>query len=320
MIGRLLRIISSARLRRRLTRILIALAALAALLVGAYACAGKARLHREIRETPRDPATGIVLGTEALTLDPPARPGRGDTPTTACLLIHGFIGSRKDFADLGPRLAAAGFHVEMIRLPGHGTTPTEFAGQTPESLLGAVTERYRALSIQYRAVNVIGFSMGGSLATLLAARERPARLVLASPYYRVTHKWFYLLPVETWNALLRPFIPYLIKFDYYIKVNRIEARKNIYCYRSVSTRGAATLTELGRRARAPETLRAIQSPTLLVMAEGDEAASPAHARAALAAMVNAPSQAHWLSARNNHHIFWDYDCEEAKTAIVNFLK
>lgn len=127
MIGLLLQRLCSSRTRRLAAR------AFCALLLGAYACAGQARLVREIRDTPRDPKTGVVLCAEALTLDPPAS---RDVPTTACLLIHGFVGSRKDFADLGQRLAAAGFHVELLRLPGHGTTPTEFAAQTPELLLG----------------------------------------------------------------------------------------------------------------------------------------------------------------------------------------
>jgi carboxylesterase len=301
----------------RLARLLLVAVPALALLAGAYACAGARSLKREIATTPRDPQTGIVRGTEAATLDPP---GQADAPTTACLLIHGFIGSRKDFADLGERLAAAGFHVRLLRLPGHGTTPPDFAAQSPESLLRGAAAELQALRRQYRAVYVVGFSMGGALATLLAARQPVDRLVLASPYFAVTYKWYYLLPPRAWNAALSPVIPYLIKTDAFIKLNQREALKNLYTYRCVPTCGVSTLMALGDQAGAPATLQAIHCPALLVMAEGDDAASPAAARRAFAALGSPVKQSRWLSARNNHHIFWDYDCEIAKTAIVEFLK
>lgn len=283
---------------------------------GAYACAGHRALQREIRDTPRDPATGVVRGAEARTLDPPAS---HDAPTTACLLLHGFVGSRRDFGELGERLAAAGFHVDMMRLPGHGVTPPEFARQTPESMIQAVAEEFRALKRRYRAVHVVGFSMGGSLATLLAAREPVDRLVLAAPYYGVTYQWWYLLPAETWNAALGPVVPYVLKSDAFKMVNRREAADEIYCYHCVPTRGAATLMELGRRAFRPETLAAIRCPTLMIASETDGAASPRCMRAAFDRLKNAPKEALWIDPRNNHHIFWDYDREATIKAVVDFL-
>lgn len=286
------------------------------ILVGAYACASERSLRREIATTPRDPRTGVVLGTESLSLDPAAS---ADAPTTACLLIHGFVGSRKDFADLGQRLVAAGLHVELMRLPGHGTTPKDFGGQTPASLLKAVEDEYRALRKKYHAVYVVGFSMGGTLATLLAAREPVDRLVLAAPYYGVTYKWYYLLPPETWNTVIGPMIPYVIKSDVFIKVNRPLAKGSLYAYRCIPTHGVATLIELGRKANLPETMAAIHCPTLLVMAEGDEAACPHCAHAAYARLASSDKRQVWFTARSNHILFWDYDGEAAMKAIVDFL-
>lgn len=304
------------RIRRLFNGALLGLLLLACLL-GAYACASQRALRREVRDTPRDPATGVVLGTEALALDPP---GRADAPTTACLLVHGFIGSRKDFADLGPRLAAAGFHVDIMRLPGHGTTPQDFRAQSPESLLQAVIDEYRALRRQYRAVYVVGFSMGGALSTLLASRENVDRLVLAAPYYGVTYKWYYLLPPSLWNTLLGPAVPYGIKYDCFIKLNRREALGEIFTYRCVPTRGVSTLLALGRQARQPQTLQAVKCPVLVISSVGDEAASPDRVREAFPLLASPRKQAHWLTARSNHQVFWDYDREEVKTAVVDFLK
>src|SRR5271154_6266158 len=41
----------------------------------------------------------------------------------ACLLVHGFTGTPWDVRPLGEALAAGGFRVRGIPLPGHGATP-----------------------------------------------------------------------------------------------------------------------------------------------------------------------------------------------------
>jgi len=287
-----------------------------------YSCVACHALRHEILTTPRDPETGVVIGAEAIDLDPLPSPGAGtprDVPTSACLLLHGWVGSRKDFNDLGERLAAAGYHVRLARLPGHGTTPTDFAAQTPESMLAGVEVEYRALRERYAEVNIIGFSMGGTLATLLAAREDVDRLVLVAPYYRVTYEWYYILPPEIWNGLLGWALPYVIKPEGTVRVNRVEAREDLYYYRVIPTNCVRILTRLGNEARRPETLSAVLCPVLLVMSEGDEAASPTAARKALACMGFPDKTIRMFSARSNHHLLSDYDREEAKEAILEFL-
>lgn len=68
--------------------------------------------------------------------------------------------------------AAAGFHVELPRLPGHGThvddmIPTGWADWT-----GEVEAAYRRLAERTDRIVVAGLSMGGSL-TLWAGSEHP---------------------------------------------------------------------------------------------------------------------------------------------------
>ncbi len=283
---------------------------------GLYACAARRAIEREVANTPRDAVTGIVTGAEAISLDPPAGL---PAPTRAVLMLHGFVGSRGDFADLGERLAAAGLYVRMVRHPGHGSDPREFAEQTADTLLEAARAELAALVEQYDEVAVVGFSMGGAMATLLAAEGDVERLVLAAPYYRVTHKWYYGLPVESWNAALGWGVPYVIKSKAFIKVNRPEARPLIYSYRLVSTRGTAALIDLGRRARQPEVAAAVRCPVLLIHSDGDEASCPRRARAVFATLASADKRELWLDRRNNHHIFWDYDCEQSKAGVVEFL-
>ncbi len=301
--------------RRRIARALAAFVFGLFLAFGAYACVARRALEREIENTPRDPVTGIVLGTEALSLDPPA----DDAPTSACLLLHGWAGSRRDFADLGERLAAAGFHVRMTRLPGHGTTPRDFAKQTPDSLYEGAAREFHALRNRFKEVNVIGMSMGGTHATLLAANEDVDHLVLVAPYYGVTYRWFYILPPETWNALIGWAVPYLIKPKGMVRVNRPGAAREIYSYRVIPMKSVRTLILLGKEARQTEVLQAIRCPVLIVMAKGDEAASPERVQEAFDQMTVRNKTLHWFPERSNHHLLHDYDREEAKQVIVDFL-
>ncbi|MCE5230976.1 alpha/beta fold hydrolase [bacterium] len=303
---------------RRVWRVLRWFAGVAAILVAGvvcYACAAGRMVDREIANTPRDAKTGIVLGAEPIDIDPPS----GDRPTTAVLMLHGFVGSRRDFADLGVRLAAQGYHVRLARLPGHGTTPRDFAEQTPESMLAGARAELASLRKQYKAVYVMGFSMGGAIGSILASEGDVDRLVLISPYYGVTYRWFYILPAETWNGMLGWAIPYVVKTPMFVQVNRVEAKKEIYSYHAVPTRGAATLMTLGRKARTPETLAAIKCPVLMVASEGDMASSPRWCHKAFARIGATNKHEVWFTTRSNHHLMWDYDREEAKRAIQEFV-
>lgn len=282
-----------------------------------HACATSRAIKKEVAATPRDPRTGIVIGAEPLDIDPPPSL---DRPTTAVLMLHGFVGSRGDFADLGERLAAQGYHVRLARLPGHGTDPRDWAKQTPETMLAGAREELDNLRKQYKAVYVVGFSMGGAIGTILASEGHVDKLVLVSPYYGVTYQWYYVLPAETWNGLLSWAIPYVIKSRGYVRVNREEAKDQIWSYHAVSTRGAATLMTLGRRARRPETLGAVQCPVFMVFSEGDEASSPWRGHQAFAQFGSRHKSELWFTARSNHHILYDFDREEAKAAIVKFAK
>lgn len=281
-----------------------------------YSCATGRSMRAEVAAQDRDPITGVVRGTEAVTflptLDDPA------TSRTACLLVHGFLSSRQDFADLPERLAARGITVRAMRLPGHGTTPTDFAGQPDGALLRAVRQEYQNLARGHDRVYVVGFSMGGALDTLLASEEPVAKLVLLAPYYGVTYKWYYVLPAETWQSMLGPLVPYIKRPMGMTKLNKRENADRYFMYRTLTTAGTRQLMQLGRAAGRPETLGRVQCPVLLVHSRTDDAASPAAAAKAFEGFGSAKKRAVWIE-KSNHVICWDYDAEQVLTETVEFL-
>ena len=267
-------------------------------------------MNREAVRLPRDQATNVVKGTEAVTL-----PGKGPN---AVLLVHGFVGSRIDFNDLGEVLNNQGLTVRLMRLPGHGTYPADYAATSNEELIEAVRNEYRELKKRHEKVALVGFSMGGALSAVVSSEEKIDRTVLISPYFGVTHRWYYGLPAETWNGMVSWAIPNVVKSRRFICVNNEEAKDELYCYTVVPTKCAAKLIRLGKRARDPSTLTRVSCPVLVLQSHGDQAASPGRTEKAFPHIGSQDKRIVWYE-ESNHHILWDFDKEAAKAEIVEFL-
>src|SRR5687768_7635831 len=83
---------------------------------------------------------------------------------------------------LAEALAAAGFAVELPRLPGHGTTVDDMLTTSWADWSAAIEQCYAELSARCDKVVVSGLSMGGTLVSWLASRHpEVAGLVVVNP-------------------------------------------------------------------------------------------------------------------------------------------
>jgi len=98
------------------------------------------------------------------------------------LVVHGFTGTPSSMRGLAEAFAAAGFHVELPRLPGHGTTVADMMTTSWADWQGETEAAYRRLRERADRVVVVGLSMGGSL-TLRLGADHPeiAGLVCVNP-------------------------------------------------------------------------------------------------------------------------------------------
>ncbi len=298
--------------RYRVVRALFVTAALLALTVTSVNCAANYLVHRTDAKVPRNPETGIMLGAEERDLGPADAPG-------VAILVHGYIGAGDNFDGLPEAIAAAGWRVRVMRLPGHGTSPIDFEKISPDELIDAVRDEVVAMRAQHKHVVLVSHSMGGTISTIVAARQPVDGLVLGAPYYGVTQKWYYLLPVKTWVRVGSPFIKWLYKGQYFMQVNRPEAKDDITSYAWVGMNSVQTLMTLGEMARDPAVLARIDMPILLIHSHIDEAADPQAAEEVFEQLPSEHKQMIWLE-RSNHHIFWDYEAEELESAILTFLQ
>jgi alpha-beta hydrolase superfamily lysophospholipase len=187
----------------------------------------------------------------------------------------------------------------------------------------AARERYAALCARYGRVAVLGFSMGGAVASFLAAERDPDRLVLVAPFFGVTYRWYYVLPAKAWNALLSPFVPWVESPVKLAAVNRPGGEDDFTTYRAFPRDATRLLHDLRlmvwHHAGGGPVPARITCPTLVVYAPGDVASSPERIRQFQQALA-AESVTVVQCNRSNHHILHDYDRGQAIEAITEFLQ
>jgi carboxylesterase len=101
------------------------------------------------------------------------------------LMLHGYSGSPDELRPMAGALAAANYSVCGPRLAGHGGVPADLFGVTWQDWLASAEQGLRQLQECCDTVAVCGFSAGGLLALLLAAREQAAGLILLAPALRL---------------------------------------------------------------------------------------------------------------------------------------
>ncbi|MBX7258937.1 MAG: alpha/beta fold hydrolase [Candidatus Hydrogenedentes bacterium] len=264
------------------------------------------------RNAPRDPQTGVMRGSEARDLGPEDAPN-------AVLFVHGFAGAGNNFNDLPERLAAKGWRVRVMRLPGHGTSPRDLENVTADELLSAVVSEATTLREKHTRVVLVGHSMGGALSTLTASRVPVDGIVLGGAYFGMTDRWYYGLKPERWTTLGRAVTRWVYKGRLFTQVNRKEAKKKIVSYTWIPTKSSVMLLELARRVNEPSTLSHVTCPVLMVHSHGDVAASAKAAERAFNAMASTKKELLWFD-RSNHHIYWDYDADKVAEAVEGFCE
>ena len=102
------------------------------------------------------------------------------------LVVHGFTGTPASVRGIAEAMAAAGYDVELPRLPGHGTTVDDMLTTDWSAWSGEVSSAVERLSARASHVVAVGQSMGGTL-VLRAALDHAAigALVCINPLTRL---------------------------------------------------------------------------------------------------------------------------------------
>ena len=270
-------------------------------------------VSRHDASAPRDPATGILRGAEPFSLGPEHARG-------AVLFIHGFGGNGNHFEELPRHVAAAGWRVRVMLLPGHGTVPADFERTGDSALLEAVLGEARQLLQEHERVVLLGHSMGGALATLAAAQlPETAGLILGAPYFAITPRWYYGLAPETWMRMGPSLMRWVYSAPDHQPVFRREVSRSIISYAWLPTQAAVTAMGIAEKASSRETLAKVHQPVLLLHGRHDEVTWPDAACRAVESM-STKNKRLVLLAHSNHILFWDFERDIITREVMEFLE
>lgn len=140
------------------------------------------------------------------------------------ICVHGFTGTPYEVGPAGRAIAQTGLPVVAPLLPGHGykdrpEQEKQFAQITPSGLLAAARQEVARARERYGRVGMVGFSMGGSLALILAAEGLLDCCAVAAPALRLVRKAEILIPLLSWAGFTLESPPtepfYLPSYDFY---------------------------------------------------------------------------------------------------------
>lgn len=202
------------------------------------------------------------------------------------LMLHGFTGSAAHMRLLGEAVRDMGCTVRGINLPGHAATPETMAETGWQDWLDAARAACMDLRRSCRTVTVVGLSMGGVLALILAELGCADRIVTISAPMGVKSGPIGLAP------LLAPVMPRLPKRRDPVRERLADPRYDLG-YDCIPTRCAAELNVLIRQARRDLSL--ITCPVLAVQSRADRTITPDSLEVILAGVRSKKREKLWLT-------------------------
>jgi len=279
---------------------------------------------------------GIIPGAGPIDLPATGDAGPG---APAALLLHGFGDTPQTLAYLAAALHARGWSVNVPLLPGHGRTIREWAVTDGEQWLTYARSELDALRRVHECVALVGLSMGGALAAILAAdaavetllpapapgesaadgrlpavspRAPLSSLVLLAPYLALP-SWVRVLTSR--HRLVAAVLPYFTAQGGFSILDPVERERSL-AYGATTPRLVHELGRIGERAWLA--LPAIMAPTLLVQSHGDNRTTPAIAEAAVARLTVADKRLTWVDD-GAHVITVDHGHAAVAAAVGEWL-
>ncbi|PWK13090.1 alpha/beta hydrolase [Tumebacillus permanentifrigoris] len=229
-----------------------------------------------------------------------------------CLLIHGFTGAPTDLGQLAERLRAAGHEVHTPTLAGHGATRLELERVSWLDWIHSAEKELVKLLQQHQQVHVVGFSMGGLIATYLSNkyRDRICSLsLLSTPIYTINPKQLFRTITEAIQKSMRNH-PSSPRSDedvqrYLAKVKSTPMRSLVHFRRLVQT--------------AKPLMEEIEMPLLVLQGELDDLVE---ARSATYIYESARSGVKNLQLypQSRHMICVDCEAEQVMQEVVQFIR
>jgi len=250
----------------------------------------------------------------------------------AIILIHGFMTNPADFEPIMEDLRGRYDYVRRFLLPGHGEKE-DIRNFTMEATIEYVEHEFDKVAKKYDVIDVVGFSLGGALATYLSNIRKFNKLVLLAPANK------YLSPLSGVRRLvdfakkikdgmdaeavnltklekkhfdiLNTAVKETIQRDAKMFRFAVEELLHKYTFHSV-TQFAKTIRECNKA------LTKIKNPTLIVWGYLDEVVPKAAAIYDFERCVH-PNKQMVVLKNLGHMMFRSEDVSELKQTVLDFL-
>ncbi len=225
------------------------------------------------------------------------------------LLIHGFTSTPQSIMNLAEKIHKENFKVFLPKLPGHCTNWEDLANVTFEDWINTLENKALKLLKTSDKINIIGLSMGGTLAAILAERLREKAntlTLLCAPFVsKFSHSFGY--------SIARFFLKTVDGVGGDIK----STKKQEECYKKVPVKAVGEFlrtVKVGKKC-LPE----IKIPVRLFYAKDDHVISNKNPKEAYRLLGSTDKKLKVFT--NSYHVMTlDNDAPELFNDIINFLK
>lgn len=249
---------------------------------------------------------GVFDGAESLVLTA--------SPDRCALLLHGFNDTPESLSLLGRELHRRGWTVHLPLLPQHGRGAAAFMAEgNAADWISHARDIWTSMHGRAETTILVGQSMGGAIAAVLAVERPPSALILLAPYLGMGFAPRTLARIwPVWQV----FVP-VLRSSPGRALRDAAARARSLGGTRFSPRLVWELMQVVQAAR--QVLRRLTAPTLVIHARVDYRIPSASAQSAFDAIGARDKTLVWNS-RGGHVIAADEGREEVIAQVTDWLE
>jgi carboxylesterase len=250
---------------------------------------------------------GFIEGTDEFYLE-----GKKDI---CWLMIHGYTSTPRDMEYIAKEINNEfSDYVFVPRLKGHSRVPSGLFNLSLDDWYSQIEESFDNLSSQCGRVNIVGFSLGGSISIKLSEEKNISRTYLISPFVKIKHHWYYVFSPKNYLNLFGDFLIYFKKS----KVSYINDPKGLEDYIAYWNFPLLPVkNSLDFLEEMKSMLFKIENPILIQHSKGDFVCDFKGGEFVYE-KVSSVNKEIILFEKSNHVLLVDYDKEEVISNIIKF--
>ena len=252
------------------------------------------------------------LDSEAKPYIPGAEPIALDAGSRGVLILHGFGDTPQSVRGLASAFHEHSWTVRAPTLSGHGSSLHAFTRARAADWLIDARSALQQLQARCSRISVIGQSMGGALATILAAESRVEALVLLVPFPAMSPRG---LVIAKFHRVVSLFTPYLRSRSDSSILDPV-ARRNALGRGIATPRLVHELALVVRLAR--KSAARVQVPALVIHSRRDPRIAPADAAEAFQRLGSPVKMLEWVE-RSGHVVSVDHDRDVVAKRALDWL-